>query len=75
MMMIPLLAFLMAVNLTQTKHFLVETENKKEGHQVDAVGHVLPNEAKEEYKSPLSGPPKSSYEEYQEELASAAEFR
>ena len=30
MMMIPLLAFLMAVNLTQTKHFLVETENKED---------------------------------------------
>ena len=52
-MLLPPLAFLMALNLIQTKHFLVETENKKEGHQVDAVRSVqFPNETKEEYKSP-----------------------
>ena len=60
MMLLPPLAFLMALNLIQTKHFLVETENKKEGHQVDAVGHVLPNEAKEEYKSPHRSKPRKN---------------
>ena len=60
MMLLPPLAFLMALNLIQMKHFLVETENKKEGHQVDAVGHVLPNEAKEEYKSPHRSKPRKN---------------
>ena len=52
MMMLPLLTFLLALNLTQAKHYLVETANKK-GHQVDAVIPVqFPNETKEEHKSP-----------------------
>ena len=67
-MLLPPLAFLMALNLIQTKHFLVETENKKEGHQVDAVGHVLPNEAKEEYKSPHRSKPRKNTKVLPKEL-------
>ena len=60
MMMLPLLTFLMALKLIQGKHFLVETANKKKGHQVDAVRAVLPNEAKEQYKSPPRSKPRKN---------------
>ena len=39
-MMLPLLTTLVAISLTQSKHFLVETENKMTERQVDAVRHV-----------------------------------
>ena len=35
--MLPLLTTLVAISLTQSKHFLVETENKMTERQVDAV--------------------------------------
>ena len=38
--MLPLLTTLVAISLTQSKHFLVETENKMTERQVDAVRHV-----------------------------------
>ena len=49
-MILPLLTSLVALRLIEAKHYLVETGNKSAKHQVDAVRHVLPIEAKEEYE-------------------------
>ena len=49
-MILPLLSSFVALRLIEAKHYLVETGNKSAKHQVDAVRHVLPIEAKEEYE-------------------------
>ncbi len=53
MMMLPLVTSLVALSLIQAKYLLIETKNNNTAHQVDAVRHVLPIKAKEEYKSPI----------------------
>ena len=52
MTILHLLTSLIALNLIQSKHFLVETENKMAARQINAVTPDLPKKAKEEYKSP-----------------------